>query len=152
MSVTEHKIGIISDTHSVLPYTVHEVFKGVDQIIHAGDIGAEDIIIELETIAPVSAVFGNTDGQSLRRKINERLDFSIGQFDLIVVHFPLFFGDETKPTIRISGHTHKPLIIERNGSMLINPGSAAFPRGEYNSSVAVLEISEQNAKAEIIFI
>ena len=69
MTVKKHKIGIISDTHGVLPYKIHEVFEGVDQIIHAGDIGSEDIITELEVIAPVSAVFGNTDNYAIRKKI-----------------------------------------------------------------------------------
>ena len=149
--MTEHKIGIISDTHGVLPYKVHQVFEGVDRIIHAGDIGAQDIIIELETIAPVAAVFGNTDGQALCRKTAERLEFSLGGYDFIVTHFPLYFGDDKNPTIRISGHTHKPLILERDGSMLINPGSAAFPRGEYKPSVVVLDLSTQGAHAEIVY-
>lgn len=152
MTVKEHKIGIISDTHGVLPYKVHEVFDGVDQIIHAGDIGYEDIITELETIAPVTAVFGNTDRQAIRKKTKERLDFSINGFDFIVTHFPLYFGDDEHPTIRISGHTHRPLNLKRRGSMLINPGSAVFPRGEYNPSVALLTLTDSDAHAEIVYI
>jgi len=153
MNHPEYKIGIISDTHGVFPPDVYDLFKGVDKIIHAGDIGGEDVLTELETIAPVIAVYGNTDTGALRRRLKERIGFSLGGYDIIVVHFPLYFGDETAPpTIRISGHTHKPLILERAGSMLINPGSAAFPRGEYNSSVAVLSLSQTEANARIIYI
>jgi len=146
------KIGIISDTHGVLPFVVHKLFEEVDQIIHAGDIGGEDILIELRTIAPVAAVFGNTDGQALQRKLNERLEFSVGGVDIIVAHHPLYFSEDTKPTIRISGHTHRPLALERKGSWLINPGSAAFPRGEVKPSIAILNIKGGKASVEIVYL
>jgi putative phosphoesterase len=61
------KIGLISDTHGHLPGKVHDAFKTVDLILHAGDIGSQDIINELETIAPVYAVHGNIDGWPLRK-------------------------------------------------------------------------------------
>ncbi len=151
MTGGQHKIGIISDTHGVLPGEVHQLFKDVDQIIHAGDIGHEDILIELQTLAPVAAVYGNVDRQPLRAKTRERFEFSMGDYKIIVAHFPLYFGDEKTPTIRISGHTHKPLVLQRRGSLLINPGSAAFPRGEYKPSVALLTIAEAGARAEIVY-
>lgn len=152
MIKSEFKVGIISDTHGVLPPGVHNLFDGVDQIVHAGDIGDEDILAELEALAPVVAVYGNTDIGLLRRRLMERAEFSLDGYNIIVAHLPLFFGTETAPTIRISGHTHKPLILQRGDSMLINPGSAAFPRGEYNSSVALLSLSPTGATARIIYI
>ena len=72
MKKSEFTLGIISDTHGVLSPEVHNLFAGVDQIIHAGDIGGEDILFELETIAPVVAVYGNTDTGALRRRLTER--------------------------------------------------------------------------------
>ena len=152
MKRSEYKIGIISDTHGVLPPDVHDLFDGVDQIVHAGDIGGRHVLEELEMIAPVVAVCGNTDAGSLRRRFKERIEFSLGGYNFLVSHFPLYFGNDAAPTIRISGHTHKPLILERAGSMLINPGSAAFPRGEYNASVALLSLSRSGAEARIIYI
>ena len=55
------KLGVISDTHGTLPAAVHDALAGVNHILHAGDVGPGDVITELETIAPVSAVLGNTD-------------------------------------------------------------------------------------------
>ena len=65
------RLGIISDTHGLLRPEVFEVFKGVDRILHAGDIGAADLLAELESVAPVTAVWGNTDGFDLRGGIPE---------------------------------------------------------------------------------
>ena len=59
-------IGIISDTHGLLRPEVYEAFHHVDRIIHAGDIGNENILQKLENIAPVTAVRGNMDGRTIR--------------------------------------------------------------------------------------
>ena len=136
-----YKIGIISDTHGVLPNEIFNVFQGVDQIIHAGDIGSEALLIELETIAPVLAVFGNMDGFRLRKHINERLDFRMYGFNFIVTHFPGEFAPDHEPVVRIHGHTHKPKIVKKNNSFMINPGSASQPRGVVERSVALLTIA-----------
>ena len=55
------QIGIISDTHGNLPSQVFSIFKGVDYIFHAGDIGSQSIIGDLENLCPVFAVYGNID-------------------------------------------------------------------------------------------
>lgn len=146
-----YTIGIISDTHGVLPNEVFTLFDGVDQIIHAGDIGPEDILIELATIAPVQAVRGNVDRSLFSTKLKERLDFHLFGFDIIVTHIPGSFAPH-KPTIRINGHTHAPKIVQRNDSMLINPGSASQPRGVPERSVAKLVLlGDAQAKADILY-
>jgi putative phosphoesterase len=80
------RLGIISDTHGLLRPEVFDVFQGVDHILHAGDIGTLDILTALEAIAPVSAVWGNTDGFELRAKVPERLETRIEGFDFLVIH------------------------------------------------------------------
>ncbi len=146
-----HTIGIISDTHGVLPNEVFDVFADVDQIIHAGDIGSEDILTALETIAPVVAVFGNMDRGRLRDKLKERLDFQLFGFNIIVTHIPAHVTFES-PTIRIYGHTHKPHIVEKNGSYEINPGSASQPRTAVERSVAKLVLLEPGrVNAELLY-
>jgi len=142
-----HIIGIISDTHGVLPVEVFDLFAGVNQIIHAGDIGSDDILIELGTIAPVVAVFGNMDHGDVRRKLKERLDFHLCGFDFVVTHIPMGTTYFEKPTIRISGHTHSASVVEKNGSYIINPGTASQPRRSAVRSVAKLMLLG-NAKAD----
>ncbi|MBN1479545.1 metallophosphoesterase [candidate division KSB1 bacterium] len=145
-------IGIISDTHGVLPNEVMDIFSDVDQIIHAGDIGNEDILIELATLAPVVAVYGNMDGFRIRQKTRERVDFSLYGFDFIISHIPGPFTADDKPTIRINGHTHEPKIIEMNGSFYINPGSASKPPGKAKRSVAkLILVKAGEARVDIIY-
>jgi len=145
-------IGIISDTHGVLPAKVFELFRDVDRIIHAGDIGDKRILSDLEQIAPVSAVHGNMDRNELLMELKERLDFNLCGFKFIVTHFPPGDYDSNRKTIRISGHTHQPLIFEQDGSIFINPGSATQPRGSQQPSVARLVISEEGvAHADILY-
>ena len=80
------RLGIISDTHNLLRPQVFDVFKGVDQILHAGDIGELDILAVLESIAPVSAVWGNTDGFEVRARVPERIEVRIEGFDFLLIH------------------------------------------------------------------
>jgi putative phosphoesterase len=144
-----HTIGIISDTHGVLPTEVFELFSDVDQIIHAGDVGSEDILIELGGIAPTVAVCGNMDRGRYAAKLKERLDFHLYGFDFIVTHIPGPFTADN-PTIRINGHTHEAKLLNKNGSMLINPGSASQPRNRPERSVAILVLKgEGEAEAKI---
>ena len=138
---TLYRIGIISDTHGLLPKNIFDIFKDVDQIIHAGDIGSEDILVELATIAPVAAVYGNMDGFGIRKKTKERLEFQKHGFNFIVSHFPGERVPEQESTILINGHTHHPKILKMNNSFLINPGSASQPRGKAERSVALLSIA-----------
>ena len=63
------RLGVISDTHGLLRPEVFEVFREVDHILHAGDVGGWDLIVELQAAAPVTAVYGNTDGSELRARL-----------------------------------------------------------------------------------
>ena len=80
------RLGVISDTHGLLRPEVFEVFKQVDHILHAGDVGRPEILIELEAIAPVTAVYGNSDGSELRARLPQVAEVELDGFAVVVTH------------------------------------------------------------------
>lgn len=134
---------------------VHSALSGAELILHAGDVG-EGVLAELRTIAPVRAVYGNTDPPGDPDLVNA-LDLVIGGVSIHVSH-----GHETgspKPEklsvvyssdVIVYGHTHRQLITKLNGRMVINPGAAGARRFDLQPSVALLRIRNGTASAEII--
>lgn len=143
------RLGIISDTHGLLRPEVFEVFKEVDQIIHAGDIGSIDLLTELEAIAPVLAVYGNTDGFDVRSRVPSVIETQIEGLDFVILH-----GDQvgspnpqnlhqTFPNaeVIIYGHTHRPLLTTVDVVVTVmNPGGAGPRRFNLPASVGVMEL------------
>ncbi len=142
------RIGLISDTHGSLAAEVFDLFAGVDLIAHAGDVGNEEVLFELKTIAPVRAVYGNVDSFPIRGKY-PRVDF----FEFAGKHFCLthiigsqksfafeLFKMNKKVDVVVYGHTHKAEQTEFEQILFVNPGSASQPRYSPKRSVAVLEI------------
>ncbi|MCL1891122.1 MAG: metallophosphatase family protein [Coriobacteriia bacterium] len=149
------KIGIISDTHGHFPQKVHEVFAGCDHIIHGGDIGAPSVLIDLETIAPVTAVLGNCDHDDFGPAVTTA---ALKEFDgvrILVVHRPsdlraVLAGANPKvlapgnplPHIAIHGHTHT-LKNEIAGAVLtLCPGAPNNPRNGTPPSVLLLTVNK----------
>jgi putative phosphoesterase len=143
------RLGVISDTHGLLRPEVFEVFKAVDHIIHAGDVGKPEILIELEAIAPVTAVYGNVDGPELRGRLPQVAELELDGFDIVVTHGDQF-GSPTpaklhdafpKAEIIVYGHTHKPLLelVDRTVTVM-NPGGAGHPRFNLKPSVGIMEL------------
>lgn len=149
------RLGLISDTHGVLDERVAAAFKRVDRIIHAGDIGSEKVIWELESIAPVTAVLGNMD-----RSSNPELDYpSIARFVIddvrfVLVHDRHALGPVTseEADVVVFGHTHMPLVQEVDGVRWVNPGSASqYRRSPVGRSVAMLDVEDSSiADIEIV--
>lgn len=143
------RLGLISDTHGLLRPEVFEVFRDVDQILHAGDIGPPEILTELEAIAPVLAVFGNTDGFDMRARVPEVIEVRIEGFDFLVVHGHQL-GMPTPERLHerwpsaeiiIYGHTHKPLLtIVDQVVTVMNPGGAGPRRFDLPASVGIMEL------------
>jgi len=168
-------VGIISDTHipsraKTLPKEILEVFKGVDLIIHAGDIENLETLNELEKITEVIAVEGNMDQKETKEKLPERTSLKIYNWKIGIVHSPFSFwlgshfnfvqekmaqrlAEKENFDILIFGHTHRPFLKELNlGAkkiLLINPGSATIPFFT-QPSVSILKINQQNFEAKII--
>ena len=143
------RLGIISDTHNLLRREVFDVFAKVDHILHAGDIGEPDILDALEAIAPVTAVYGNTDGWEVRNRVPQVAKLRLDGFDIVVTH-----GDQLgSPTpeklnaafpdaeIIVFGHTHRPLLTVVDLVVTVmNPGSAGPPRFGLPPSVGIMEL------------
>ena len=142
------KIGIISDTQGHVPNAVHDALAGVDHILHAGDVGPMDVITELETIAPVSAVLGNTD-YAIQLPQTRVQTFVVQKFlvhHIVDLPFPSQLVRETiadeQPNVVVFGHTHMPCNEQHNGVLFLNPGSASNPRGGSAPSVAIVKCNE----------
>jgi putative phosphoesterase len=140
---------VISDTHGLLRPEVFEVFTQVDHILHAGDVGTPEILIELEAIAPVTAVYGNADPPDVRSRLPRVAILELDGFDIVVTHGDQF-GHPTpaklheafpRAEIIVYGHTHKSLLelVDRTVTVM-NPGGAGHPRFNLKPSVGILEL------------
>ncbi len=143
------RLGIISDTHGLLRPEVFEVFKEVDQIIHAGDIGSMNLITELEAIAPVLAVYGNTDGFDVRSRLPSVIETRIEGLEFVVLHGDQLGSPNPEllhqafPTaeVIIYGHTHRPLLTTVDVVVTVmNPGGAGARRFNLPASVGIMEL------------
>jgi putative phosphoesterase len=143
------RLGVISDTHGLLRAEVFEAFKEVDHILHGGDVGTWEILVELQTLAPVTAVYGNTDAPELRGKLSQVAQVELDGFEIVVTHGDQF-GHPTpaklhdafpRAEIIVFGHTHKPLLelVDRTVTV-INPGGAGPKRFGLAPSVGILEL------------
>ncbi len=135
------RIGLISDTHGRLDHRVGTAFADVDHIIHAGDIGSPEVLLELETIAPVTAVLGNCDRASFGPLVGFRAEVILGGVSFAVVHEP---HGVVRPhaDVNVYGHTHIPKVERVAASWLVNPGSPTRPRGGSGPSVAIVSVRE----------
>ena len=150
------KIGIISDTHGHVPNAVHDAFNGVDHILHAGDVGQMDVITELETIAPVSAVRGNMD-YAVQLPQTHVQTFDSKKFlvhHIVSLPFPsklvrIAIADE-QPDLVVFGHTHMPCSEHHDGVLFLNPGSASSPRGGNAPSVAMVDCNKTDLSVNFV--
>jgi putative phosphoesterase len=143
------RLGVISDTHGLLRPEVFDAFAEVDHILHAGDIGSLELLGDLEALAPVTAVYGNTDGSELRNRVPRVARVELDGFDILVTHGDQF-GSPTpeklnaafpEAQILVYGHTHRPLLtIVDVVVTVMNPGSAGPRRFKIPPSVGILEL------------
>jgi putative phosphoesterase len=146
-------VGVISDTHGQLPQPVLTAFKGVDLILHAGDVGKAEILDALDKVAPTIAVRGNMDMGTWAGHLAGREVIKICNSTLCVLHDigKLEFSPDSSPyDAVISGHTHRPMVIKQNETLCLNPGSAVQPRYGYPASVALLRVKDKSIKARLV--
>ncbi|HEY2667849.1 MAG TPA: metallophosphoesterase family protein [Actinomycetota bacterium] len=157
------RVGVISDTHipsraPAIPPRVFEVFEGIDLILHAGDVSVRAALDELATMAPVHAVAGNVDDPSLQAGLPAQLRLDLDGIPLGMIHDS---GASTGRRERmrrrfpgcrvvVYGHSHLPVVEDRAGLMLLNPGSACDPRRAKVPTVAILEIAGGEVSARLV--
>ena len=128
---------------------VFDVFREVDHILHGGDVGNADLLVELEALAPVTAVYGNSDGLDLRARLPQVAEIELDGFAIVVTHGDQF-GSPTpaklheafpRAEIIIYGHSHRPLLelVDKTVTVM-NPGGAGAPRFGIPPSVGVMEL------------
>lgn len=156
------KVGILSDTHipaiaPSLPPAVFEIFKGVDLILHAGDIVELSVLDELRSIAPVEAVAGNMDGSEAHLRLPSKKIIPIGGYSVGLIHGKYKIDVQRKMIMKefsavdiiVYGHSHTPFWGKVGDVYFLNPGSPTDKRHAPYNSVALLYV-EDELKAEIV--
>ena len=151
-----HEIGLIADTHGLLRPDVHTALAGVELNLHAGDVGGEEILAELELIAPVLAVYGNTD-PSEHAGLVDALDVVIAGVRIHVSHghevrrpSPEVLAAAYDADVIVYGHTHRQRVDRVGQKLVVNPGAAGARRFDIEPSVARLRIAEGRSDVTIL--
>jgi uncharacterized protein len=143
---TLHRIGLVSDTHGMFRPELVEALSGVELILHAGDVGPDEILDRLETIAPVMAVYGNTDAPG-RPRLRDALEIVVDGVRIHVSHghelgspTPQRLAGAYDADVIVYGHTHQQLINRLGDRLIVNPGAAGARRFKLEPSVGILTI------------
>lgn len=147
------RVGLISDTHGLMRPEALAALKQSEIVIHAGDIGKPEVLTSLKTIAPVIAIRGNNDRGAWAKSLPDVLNLQINGVKVHVIHnvnelqaAPVSEGFR----VIVSGHSHNPGAVTRNGILFINPGSAGPRRFKLPIAVGQLCVNRGNVRAEII--
>jgi putative phosphoesterase len=147
----ELMIGVISDTHGLVRSEVLAAFQGVAIIFHGGDIGSGEVLRTLKEIAPVVAVRGNCDRGAWCNGIPDQRSFESGGKRFLLIHDLKEIKKFNEPVeVVISGHSHRAKVLEKEGILYVNPGSAGPRRFQLPVTVAKIRIEEEILIAEII--
>jgi len=154
-TVPEHVVGVISDTHGLVRPQALAALQGSEQIIHAGDIGTAAVLEALSAIAPVTAIRGNNDRDAWARALPDTTALEVDGTWLYVLHDvheldldPAAAGFAAV----IAGHSHRPGIVERQGTLFVNPGSAGPRRFTLPIAVARLYIRSGHVRGEVVIL
>ncbi|HEU4322396.1 MAG TPA: metallophosphoesterase family protein [Roseiflexaceae bacterium] len=151
------RLGVIADTHGVLDPRALTALRGVEHILHAGDVGSPQILHDLEVIAPVSAVAGNIDaGTALGRRLPGVLARQFAGVQIFMTHIggkPAELAGRLpapRPQVYIFGHSHTALLEQVGDVLFLNPGAAGRPRFGGGLSVALLTLADGQPQAQIV--
>jgi len=148
-------IGVISDTHGLLRPEALTALRGSQHIIHAGDVGAPEILEQLAAIAPVTAVRGNIDKEVWAQKLPPTEVIEIGGVSIYVLHDLAQLDLKPEASgfdVVISGHSHVPKQETRNGVLYFNAGSAGPRRFKLPISVGRLIVERGKVRGELVTI
>ncbi|MGF6772793.1 putative phosphoesterase [Paraburkholderia sp. GAS199] len=146
------RIGLISDTHNLVRPEALDYLAGCDAIIHAGDICNQAVLDTLAHIAPLTVVRGNNDVGEWAAALPTHAKLTIAQVTILVVHDIADVGDDPRGQgidVVVTGHSHKPLIVERDGVLFVNPGSAGPRRFKLPVSAGMLTVEGAHATASV---
>ena len=151
-----HVIGLIADTHGLVRPDVHTALAGVELILHAGDVGGDEVLDELALIAPIQAVYGNTDAPGDPR-LSPSIRHTVGGVRIHVSHGheigtprPEKLIERYDADVIVYGHTHRQLVARAGGRLVVNPGAAGPRRFDITPSVARLTIAGGRAECELV--
>ena len=139
------KLGIVSDTHGLVRPELFSLFAGVDAILHAGDVGDDDVLLDLRAIAPTHAVRGNVDGSQYPERL--KVVFAGKTFGMTHGHLFAVRG-RTEALLHafpnanfvLYGHTHQAHFEQIGHVTVINPGSAGPKRFSQPITAGILEL------------
>jgi putative phosphoesterase len=150
------RIGLISDTHGLLRPEVPTALRGVQVILHAGDVGGAPILRELRRIAPVRAVRGNVDAAD-DPDLEAAIELTVDGTTIHVSHghelgtpTPATLLSKYSSDVLVYGHTHRALIQRAGSRLVVNPGAAGPKRFDIKPSVAILSIQNGDVRVEIV--
>ncbi len=149
----DFEIGVISDTHGLLRPEAIDQLRDVDAIVHAGDIGGEDIIPRLGEIAPVHAIKGNIDQEHWANVYPDELNINLAGYEFYVIHNIKQIQEtvyDRRPNMIICGHSHKPRVDTVEGVTVLNPGSAGPRRFRLPICLAKITIDQTSLTPRII--
>lgn len=144
------RIGVISDTHGYLHPGVYSIFGGVDLILHAGDVGSEDVLSQLASIAPLQAVHGNNDVKHADFGLPQHLDLSCAGIEVHLVHELPLARPASSTRLVVYGHSHRCDWRQRGDLWLLNPGAAGKTGFHRVQTCALLDIEAGVMKVEIV--
>lgn len=149
----ESLVGVISDTHGIVRPEAVDALRGVEMILHAGDVGNPQVLEALGGIAPVVAVRGNNDKGEWARGLPDWEVVEVGAVSIYMVHDLKEIDIDPSGVgfrVVVSGHSHKPLVEDREGVLYVNPGSAGPRRFSLPVSVARLRVAGESVTAQVI--
>ncbi len=151
-------VGLISDTHGQLRPAVFEKLAGAELILHAGDIGPIDLLTDLEAIAPVRAVWGNTDGFDVRARVPELVETELEGWRVVLLHGhqlgsprpDTLIAAHPDADVIVYGHTHRAAVYRVGNRLVVNPGAAGPARFRLAPSVALMTVERAGIDVRVI--
>lgn len=147
------RVGVLSDTHGLVRPEIRAALAGVDCILHAGDIGAPEVIDELERMAPLHIIRGNIDSAAWAARIPETKTVEIAGKRIYLIHNLATLELDPKLAgidIVVSGHSHRPLAENRDGIYWLNPGSAGPRRFTLPICLSILQLGGPKPRSELV--
>ncbi len=149
------RIGVVSDTHGLLRPEALDRLRGVDRIVHAGDIGSPEVLSALAAVAPVTAVRGNNDRDAWARDLPETVILEVGQVRLYILHDVKTIAIDLRAEgidAVVAGHSHKPALASRDGILFMNPGSIGPRRFTLPIAMGFLTVRGAGVRGRIVYL